>query len=75
MKQYLKMQNARQQKNNTGISVKKLSGNKKKTEDIFLCPYCGQKSDLVWVHGHYQCSNCKTVIVSCCNGDRDNYEL
>ena len=71
MKQFSKMQSDWQQKNNNEKSGKDISLTEK-TEEIFICPYCGQKSDMVWVHGHYQCSNCKTVVVSCCNGERDN---
>ena len=71
MKQFSKMQSDRQQKNNNEKSGKNISLIEK-TEEIFICPYCGQKSDMVWVHGHYQCSNCKTVVVSCCNGEREN---
>lgn len=71
MKQFSKMQNARRQKNKKLSSGKDLTGSGRKTEKFFICPYCSQKSDLIWVHGHYQCSNCKTVIVSCCNGSTE----
>ena len=32
----------------------------------FICPYCNHEAVLIWVHGHYQCQKCKTVIESCC---------
>lgn len=36
-----------------------------------ICPYCNLLSVLLWVHGHYQCINCKAVVISCCNGESD----
>lgn len=38
-------------------------------KDIILCPYCGQISKIVWVHGHGQCAICKTTIDECCRGE------
>ncbi len=38
-------------------------------KDIILCPYCGQISRIVWVHGHGQCLVCKTTIDECCRGE------
>jgi len=38
-------------------------------KDIIFCPYCGQLSKIVWVHGHGQCSVCKTTIDECCRGE------
>ena len=34
-----------------------------------LCSFCHQENKVVYVHGHYQCTNCKQVIVPCCNGE------
>ncbi len=34
-----------------------------------VCPYCGQSSKTVFVHGHEQCIFCKTNIEPCCQGD------
>lgn len=42
---------------------------KKKTSDKTYCPYCSRESVLIWVHGHYQCSRCKYIIVSCCEAN------
>jgi ribosomal protein S27AE len=41
----------------------------KKSPDKTYCPYCGHESILIWVHGHYQCSRCKYVVVSCCESN------
>ena len=34
------------------------------------CPYCSEEVRLEYVHGHYQCSNCKSVVVDCCSGEK-----
>ncbi len=41
----------------------------KKSPDKTYCPYCGRESVLIWVHGHYQCSRCKYVVVGCCEAN------
>ena len=33
-----------------------------------ICPYCGQSSQTVFVHGHEQCVVCKTNVEPCCSG-------
>ena len=33
-----------------------------------MCPYCGQSSQTVFVHGHEQCVVCKTNVEPCCSG-------
>ncbi|WP_165783636.1 hypothetical protein [Leptospira adleri] len=33
------------------------------------CPVCHMSSEVVYVHGHGQCSLCKTNIEPCCSGD------
>ena len=33
-----------------------------------VCPFCGQSSQTVFVHGHEQCVVCKTNIEPCCQG-------
>ena len=44
-----------------------------------ICPYCGQSSQTVFVHGHEQCVVCKTNVEPCCQGEvkesywTDNY--
>jgi hypothetical protein len=38
--------------------------------------FCGNAVELMLVHGHYQCSRCKTNALPCCNGDNcDNLFL
>ena len=34
------------------------------------CPYCSEEVRLEHVHGHYQCSHCKSVVGDCCNGEK-----
>lgn len=34
-----------------------------------VCPYCNHYYVPVDVHGHVQCSNCKTNIDPCCQGE------
>ena len=34
-----------------------------------VCPYCGQSSQTVFVHGHEQCVVCKTNVEPCCSGE------
>lgn len=41
--------------------------NKKKNE--IICLWCNQKSEIIWVHGHGQCSNCGYNIDECCRGE------
>jgi len=40
----------------------------KKQSKRKICPYCGQSSQTVFVHGHEQCVVCKTNIEPCCSG-------
>ena len=35
---------------------------------VKVCPYCGQSSQTVFVHGHEQCVVCKTNVEPCCQG-------
>jgi len=37
-----------------------------------ICLFCGNKVDLVHVHGHYQCPVCHTNALPCCDGDNCN---
>ncbi|MAJ13012.1 MAG: hypothetical protein CMD09_03285 [Flavobacteriales bacterium] len=41
----------------------------KTTSDYEICPKCLQSTRMEFVHGHYQCSECKSVVVDCCNGE------
>lgn len=35
-----------------------------------VCPYCHYVGPLVWVHGHGQCPQCKSVVEECCSGEQ-----
>jgi len=37
--------------------------------ESFRCPYCGRAAELVWIHGHGQCSACGTNVDECCRGE------
>ena len=37
--------------------------------------FCGQITELVHVHGHYQCSFCNTNALPCCDGDNCDTNL
>ena len=43
-----------------------------KKATITICPWCGSMVNLIWVHGHGQCSNCGTNIDECCRGENCN---
>ena len=32
------------------------------------CPACGRPEQIIWVHGHGQCSHCCTNVMPCCDG-------
>jgi hypothetical protein len=49
---------------------KKLKKEVKKCETT--CLYCNRVTEPVWVHGHFQCPLCKTVVESCCEGGEVN---
>ena len=34
-----------------------------------ICNYCLRSKTLIYVHGHYQCKECKTIVIPCCQGD------
>lgn len=42
----------------------KLTSDKK-----IICQWCGHLSELIWVHGHGQCSVCGINIDECCRGE------
>lgn len=35
-----------------------------------ICPWCGQITRIIWVHGHGQCALCHTNIDECCRGEK-----
>jgi len=32
------------------------------------CPYCGSDKSRIYVHGHFQCADCKSNVGECCQG-------
>jgi hypothetical protein len=42
---------------------------------IERCNHCGKLVDTIEVHGHTQCSNCKTNTNPCCSGERNEDEM
>lgn len=42
--------------------------------EILICPYCGQLTKIVWVHGHGQCMICKTNFDECCRGENNSVD-
>jgi hypothetical protein len=34
-----------------------------------ICQWCGQPYNIIWVHGHGQCSVCGYNIEECCKGE------
>ena len=44
-----------------------------KCADI-VCDFCGYLAPMVFVHGHYQCTQCHQVCVTCCEGS-SNFEI
>jgi hypothetical protein len=47
--------------------IKKLP---QKTNPGSVCPWCCQPSEIIWIHGHGQCSLCGTNIDECCRGEQ-----
>ena len=37
------------------------------------CLACGQPENIVWVHGHGQCTHCKSNVMPCCDGATRDY--
>ena len=35
---------------------------------VARCLACGQPEQLVWVHGHGQCTHCRMNVMPCCDG-------
>ena len=51
------------------------SQEKNTKENLIVCQRCGQPSQIIWVHGHGQCSLCGTNIDECCRGEQCNTEI
>jgi len=50
------------------MNIKDSCPKKESNMDERICPYCGQSSKTVFVHGHEQCVVCKTNVEPCCQG-------
>lgn len=35
-----------------------------------ICPWCGQVTNIIWVHGHGQCSVCGMITDERCRGEQ-----
>ena len=44
--------------------------NKIRNDKLMICLWCGQPAQIIWVHGHGQCSSCGTNIDECCRGEQ-----
>jgi hypothetical protein len=42
---------------------------KRQLERLQICPYCNRLTEFIWVHGHYQCPECRNIIIGCCGDD------
>ena len=42
--------------------------------EIQICPACNRATEIMFVHGHGQCSFCKTNIDPCCSGETAEHE-
>ena len=40
-----------------------------RNREIQICPACNRATEIMFVHGHGQCSFCKTNIDPCCSGE------
>ena len=38
-------------------------------DEMIDCPWCGVKTRLIQIHGHFECPNCHRVVIDCCNGE------
>jgi len=41
-------------------------------DKLMICLWCGQPAQIIWIHGHGQCSLCGTNIDECCRGEHCN---
>lgn len=37
-----------------------------------FCLWCGLPANIIWIHGHGQCSNCGINVEECCKGETCN---
>ena len=38
--------------------------------DPINCPYCGEWTRTIYVHGSEKCPRCKRTVEDCCNGEQ-----
>jgi len=38
-------------------------------KSVHICNWCNQQAELIWVHGHCQCSVCRINVDECCRGE------
>ncbi len=43
-------------------------------KNLVICSWCKQPAQIIWVHGHGQCSVCGTNIDECCRGEQCDNE-
>ena len=41
----------------------------RKMLDLLVCDNCGILTYQIYVHGHYQCNDCKVISDPCCSGE------
>jgi len=51
------------------IERSEIKANKSPQPILGRCLYCGHPAELIWVHGHGQCSNCGINTEECCRGE------
>jgi hypothetical protein len=51
------------------IERSEIKANKSSQPILDRCLYCGHSAELIWVHGHGQCSNCGINTEECCRGE------
>ena len=47
-----------------------IESDKTNNNRLIICLWCGQPAQIIWVHGHGQCSSCGTNIDECCRGEQ-----
>lgn len=50
------------------MSTRQVSQKSNRNSKLF-CSWCGQPTEVIWVHGHGQCRWCGVNIDECCRGE------
>jgi hypothetical protein len=50
------------------VQVQKLDVVMNDEKSNYRCPACSARQIPIFVHAHYQCPVCKTIVESCCGG-------